>query len=81
MWLLSKKDGNIWIGMIGIIHGVLLIIGVFTFGVLNILKKSSKTAKIWKQLYAISIIFMIFCYIVSFVSEVFAKYSSAFLMS
>lgn len=69
LWLQAWSCSNILIGFIGIIHGVLAVLGLIIFLVLNIMKKNNKTAKCYKYLYTASIILLIFSYIVCWIAE------------
>ena len=74
--LIEIKFSYIWIGMIGFIHGILAIVGVMSFIVLSLMKKNSKTAQYWRNIYIVSIILMIFCYILALLSKTFANNSN-----
>lgn len=69
LWIKSLGCGNIFVAIIGVVHGFLSAAGLGCFVILNFMKKTKLTALCWKQLYAFSIFLMIFCYIVSFIGE------------
>jgi len=50
--------------LIALIHGMLSIAGMALFLVNKFLKKTSFTAKIWKAFTFVSLIAMVFCYVV-----------------
>lgn len=68
-WIQCSFCNHILITMIGIIHLILSILGLISFVIMNFMRKTSRTAKLWKQLYVISILLMIVCYVSSFVGE------------
>lgn len=59
----SNGCGQVLIAIIASIHGVISVIGLITFVVLKILRKTTCTAKCWKYIISISIICMLFCYL------------------
>lgn len=69
LWLQSLRCNNVFVAIIGVTHGFLSVTGLVCFVVLNFMRKNKFTALCWRQLYAISIFLMIFCYIVSFIGE------------
>lgn len=68
-WIQCSFCNHIILFLIGIIHLLLSITGIISFIIMNFMKKTSRTAKLWKQLYVISILLMIVCYATSFVGE------------
>jgi hypothetical protein len=68
LWVQSWECSCTLIGIIGVIHGLLSVVGVVVFLVLNLLKKNNTTAKCYKYLYTISIILLIFCYIICWIA-------------
>lgn len=70
LWIQCMGCYNIFVTVIGVIHGILSIFGLLCFIVMNLMRKSRQTAKFWKQIYAISIVLMIFCYIISFLGGI-----------
>ncbi len=68
-WLQSSFCNNIFVTTIGFIHGLLSIVGLVGFIIMNLLRKNTVTAKSWKQIYIVSIVLMLFCFVVSFIGE------------
>lgn len=50
--------------LIALIHGMLSITGLILFLLNRLLKKTAFTAKVWKAFTFVSLIAMIFCYVV-----------------
>ena len=73
LWIQCSYCGYIIIAVIGIIHGVLSITGLISFVITNFMRKTSTTAKCWKAIYVISVVFMIFCYVASFIGGPMSK--------
>lgn len=69
LWLQALSCGNVLLAFIGIIHGVLSVFGFVVFVIMNMIKKNSMTAKCWRQLYILSIVVLLLCYILSFIAE------------
>jgi hypothetical protein len=66
-WMQSSFCNNIFMTTIGFIHGLLSAVGLVGFVIMNLLRKSTVTAKSWKQIYIVSIVLMFFCYVISFI--------------
>lgn len=71
-WLQFVQCGHAIASVIGVIHAILSLVGLISFIILSIMKKTTTTAKCWRQLYIISIILMIVCYAISFVGKLFS---------
>ena len=64
MWFTAKSScGQVIISIIASIHGILSITGLVSFIVMNMLKKTTCTAKGWKYLMIASIAAMLICYL------------------
>lgn len=70
LWIQSSSCHNIFVVAIGLIHGILSIFGLLCFVVMNLMRKSRQTARFWKQIYAVSILLMVLCYIISFLGGI-----------
>lgn len=70
LWIQSLNCYNIFVTAIGLIHGILSVFGLLCFIVMNLMRKSRQTARFWKQIYAVSILFMILCYLISFLGGI-----------
>jgi hypothetical protein len=67
-WIQSSYCGSIFIAAIGFIHGVLSALGLLSFIVMSVLRKSTTTAKFWKQIYVVSIALMVFCFVIALIA-------------
>lgn len=57
------------VSLVGFLHGFLSVMGLVSFLVMNLMKKTSVTSKGWKQFYVISIIIMVFSYLLILLSS------------
>lgn len=67
-WL-QNSCSNAFVSMIGAIHGFLSIVGLLIFVIFNFIGKKTSTARFWKQIFFLSIVLMIFCYVLAFLAE------------
>jgi hypothetical protein len=64
IWVVGGSCESPLVMLVALIHGMLSLTGMILFGINKILKKTSLTAKIWRAFTFVSLIAMVFCYVV-----------------
>lgn len=70
IWFTGLECDNVAVALIAIIHGLLSIINMLSLIGIKIYGKTSGVVRFWKKLTFISLIFMIFCYLIVLVGLV-----------
>ena len=64
MWAQASNCHHFLVTLVGVVHGLLSVLALISFLVMNLMGKTTLTSKCWKQFYGISIAMMIVCYLV-----------------
>ncbi len=64
IWVFGGSCESSLVMLIALIHGILSIAGLFLFLFNRFMKKTAFTAQVWKAFTFISLVAMIFCYVI-----------------
>ena len=63
MWLEGSQCHHFLITFVGFTHALISLLGLISFVLMSLLRKTEATAKCWRKFYGISLLAMLFCYL------------------